>query len=119
MFGEVSFKISSHLPHREFIIGETRDIAAWMGEAGDQPSTDRIRPQGIGGARQCSACGFARSKPAVKKHELSKIDFEQIEAAFKALLQSGPDPLTADKVVDLRNMFRDAYTGWLEIDEAA
>jgi hypothetical protein len=36
------------------------------------------------------------------------------------LLQSRPDPVTADKIVDLRNMFQDAYTGWLEIyNEAA
>jgi hypothetical protein len=28
---------------------------------------------------------------AVEKHELSKIDFELIEDAFKALLQSRPD----------------------------
>src|SRR6516162_8550333 len=34
----------------------------------------------------------------------------------KALLQSNPDPVTADKIKDLRNMFHDAYTGWIEID---
>jgi len=55
----------------------------------------------------------------VEKHELSKIDFEIIEDAFKALLQSRPDPVTADKVVDLRDKFRDAFTGWLEIKDAA
>jgi len=55
----------------------------------------------------------------MEKHELSKIDFEIIEDAFKALLQSHPDPVTADKIVDLRDKFRDAYTGWLEIEEAA
>jgi hypothetical protein len=55
----------------------------------------------------------------VEKHELSKIDFDIIEDAFKALLQSRPDPVTADKIADLRNMFRDAYTGWLDIEEAA
>jgi len=27
--------------------------------------------------------------------------------------------MTADKVADLRNNFRDAFTGWLEIEEAA
>jgi hypothetical protein len=53
------------------------------------------------------------------ENELSKIDFEIIEDAFKALLQSRPDPVTADKIADLRNMFRDAYTGWLEIEEEA
>ena len=42
-----------------------------------------------------------------------------IDAAFKALLQSGPDPVTADKIADLRNIFRDAYTGWLEIYQDA
>ena len=55
----------------------------------------------------------------MEKHELSKIDFELIEAAFKALLQSRPDPMTADNVTDLRDKFRDAFTGWLEIDQAA
>jgi hypothetical protein len=55
----------------------------------------------------------------MEKHELSKIDFDIIEDAFKALLQSRPDPVTADKVADLRNMFRDAYTGWLEIEKEA
>jgi hypothetical protein len=56
---------------------------------------------------------------AVEKHELSKIDFELIEDAFKALLQSHPDPVTADKVADLRDKFRDAFTGWLEIEKEA
>jgi hypothetical protein len=51
----------------------------------------------------------------MEKHELSKIDFELIDEAFKAFLQSHPDPVTADKIADLRNMFQDAYTGWLEI----
>ena len=55
----------------------------------------------------------------MEKHELSKIDFDIIEHAFKALLQSRPDPVTADKVADLRDKFRDAYTGWLEVEEAA
>jgi hypothetical protein len=53
------------------------------------------------------------------KRELSKIDFELIDDAFKALLQSHPDPMTADKITDLRDKFRDAFTSWLEIDEAA
>ena len=56
----------------------------------------------------------------MEKHELSKIEFEIIDKALKALLQSNLDPITADKVTDLRNVFQDAYTGWLEIDlEAA
>jgi hypothetical protein len=55
----------------------------------------------------------------MEKHELSKIDFEVIDDAFKALLQSRPDPVMADKIVDLRNMFRDAYTGWLELEKEA
>jgi hypothetical protein len=42
-----------------------------------------------------------------------------LRTPLKALLQSHPDPVTADKIADLRNMFRDAYTGWLEIEEAA
>jgi hypothetical protein len=52
----------------------------------------------------------------MEKHELSKIDFDIIEDAFKALLQSRPDP---HKITDLRGMFRDAYTGWLEIEKEA
>jgi hypothetical protein len=56
----------------------------------------------------------------MEKHELSASDFKLINDAFKALLQSNPEPVTADKIKDLRNMFYDAYTGWLEIyDEAA
>ncbi len=55
----------------------------------------------------------------MEKHELSKIDFEIIEDAFKALLQSRPDPVTADKITDLRDKFRDAFTGWLEIEQEA
>jgi hypothetical protein len=55
----------------------------------------------------------------MEKHELSKIDFEIIENALNALLESRPDPVTADKIADLRDMFRDAYTGWLEIEQAA
>ncbi len=38
---------------------------------------------------------------------------------FKALLQSKPNPAVADKVADLRDKFRDAFTGWLEIEQAA
>src|SRR6516165_1738576 len=56
---------------------------------------------------------------AMEKHELSASDFKLIDDAFKALLQSNPEPVTADKIKDLRNMFHDAYTGWLAIDEAA
>ena len=55
----------------------------------------------------------------MEKHELSKIDFELIDDAFKALLQSRPYPVVADKIADLRDKFRDAFTGWLEIEEAA
>ena len=55
----------------------------------------------------------------MEKHELSKIEFEIIDKAVKALLQSNLDPITADKVTDLRNVFQDAYTGWLEIDQEA
>jgi hypothetical protein len=57
--------------------------------------------------------------PHMEKNELSKIEFEIIDDALKALLQSRPDPVTADKIADLRNMFRDAYTGWLEIEKEA
>jgi hypothetical protein len=55
----------------------------------------------------------------MEKRELGKVDFELIDDAFKALLKSQPDPMTADKVIDLRDKFRDAFTGWLEIDQAA
>jgi hypothetical protein len=50
---------------------------------------------------------------AMEKHELGKIDFDLIDDAFTALLQSHPDPVTADKVADLRDKFRDALlAGW-------
>lgn len=55
----------------------------------------------------------------MQKHELGRIDFELIDDAFKALLKSQPDPMTADKIADLQDKFRDAFTGWLEIEEAA
>jgi hypothetical protein len=43
-----------------------------------------------------------------------------IDCAFKALWQSGhPDPAVRGKIVDLRDKFRDTFTGWLEIEEAA
>ena len=57
---------------------------------------------------------------AVEKRELSKIDFEMIDGAFEALLQSShPEPAMKAKIIDLQNKFRDAFTGWLEIEEAA
>jgi hypothetical protein len=62
---------------------------------------------------------FVRSA-AVEKRELSRIDFDMIDDAFRALLQSShPDPVDKAKIVDLREKFRDAFTGWLEIEEAA
>jgi hypothetical protein len=39
----------------------------------------------------------------MEKHELGTIDFELIDDAFKALLKSQPDPMTADKIADLRD----------------
>jgi hypothetical protein len=30
-----------------------------------------------------------------------------------------PDPIVEAKIVDLRDRFRDAFTGWREIEEAA
>jgi hypothetical protein len=51
----------------------------------------------------------------MEKHELTKSEFEIIDDAFNALLQYRPDPV----IVELRNIFRDARTGWLEIDEEA
>jgi hypothetical protein len=63
-------------------------------------------------------CVSVRSIP-VEKHELSKVEFEIIDKALKALQQSNLDPVTADKVTDLRNMFQDAYTGWLGIYQEA
>jgi hypothetical protein len=56
----------------------------------------------------------------VDKRELSKVDFEMIDDAFKALLQSShPDPVMKAKIIDLQDNFRDAFTGWLELEEAA
>jgi hypothetical protein len=55
----------------------------------------------------------------MEKHALSKVEFEIIDDALRALLQSRPHPMMADKIADLRNMFRDAYTGWLEIEKDA
>ena len=55
----------------------------------------------------------------MQKHELGKIDFELIDDAFKALLKSQPEPMTVDKIADLQDNFRDAFTGWLEIEEVA
>ncbi len=55
----------------------------------------------------------------MEKRELSKTDFDLIDYAFKALLQSRPDPVTADKSTDLRDKLRDAFTGWLEIEQEA
>ena len=34
-------------------------------------------------------------------------------------MQSNLDPATADRVTDLRNMFQNAYTGWLEVYKEA
>ncbi len=56
---------------------------------------------------------------AMEKRELSKIEFDLIDEALRALLNSGPAPTVAAKVADLRTMFRDAYTGWLEIEDEA
>jgi hypothetical protein len=36
----------------------------------------------------------------VEKHELSKVEFEIIDKALKALQQSNLDPVTADKVIE-------------------
>ncbi len=55
----------------------------------------------------------------MEKHELSKTDFDMIDAALQALLKSNHDDAAVQKIVDLRDMFRDAYTGWLEIDQEA
>ncbi len=55
----------------------------------------------------------------MEKHELSKIEFDLIDEGLKALLDSGPAPSVAAKVADLRAMFRDAYTGWLEVEVQA
>ena len=52
-------------------------------------------------------------------HELSKTDFELIEKGLNALLNTDPDPALAQKIEDLRSMFTDAYTGWLEIEDKA
>jgi hypothetical protein len=56
----------------------------------------------------------------VEKRELSKFDFDMIDDAFKSLLQSSHrDPVLRGKIVDLHDKFRDAFTGWLELEEAA
>jgi hypothetical protein len=55
----------------------------------------------------------------VEKRELSKTEFELIDEGLKALLDSGRDPVVAEKVADLRSMFKDAYTGWLEVEQEA
>jgi hypothetical protein len=55
----------------------------------------------------------------MEKRELSKTEFELIDEGLKVLLDSGPDPAVAEKVADLRSMFRDAYTGWLEVEQEA
>jgi hypothetical protein len=66
-----------------------------------------IEPGGYSASLDSGTIGrFVRST-VMEKHELSKIDFEIIENAFNALLQSRPDPLTANKISDLRDMFRD------------
>jgi hypothetical protein len=40
----------------------------------------------------------------VEKRELSKVDFEMIDDAFKALLQSShPDPVMKAKIIDLQD----------------
>ena len=56
----------------------------------------------------------------MEKRDLSKFDFEMIDDAFKALLESGhPNPVVRGKIVDLRDKFSDAFARWLEIEEAA
>jgi hypothetical protein len=55
----------------------------------------------------------------MNKHELSKTDFDPIEKGLNALLNSDPDPALSEKIKDLRGMFMDAYTGWLEIEDQA
>ena len=55
----------------------------------------------------------------MEKHELGKREFDLIDDAFKALLKSQSDPMTADKIADLRDKFRDAFTGWLKIEKEA
>jgi hypothetical protein len=52
-------------------------------------------------------------------HELSKTDFELIEKGLNAFLNADHDPALAKKIADLQSMFRDAYTGWLEIEDEA
>jgi hypothetical protein len=54
----------------------------------------------------------------LEKRELSKLDFEMIADALKALLQSSHhDTVVVAKIVNLRDKFRDAFTGWLETEE--
>jgi hypothetical protein len=39
--------------------------------------------------------------------------------ALASAFNSHPDPIVEAKIVDLRDKFRDAFAGWLEIEEAA
>jgi hypothetical protein len=53
------------------------------------------------------------------KHELRKFDFEMIDDALGTLQSGYPNTLVQAKIVDLRDKFRDSFTGWLGIDGAA
>ena len=53
----------------------------------------------------------------MEKHELSKVEFDLIDEGLKTLLDSDPDPKVARKIADLRSMFRDGYTGYLEVED--
>jgi hypothetical protein len=54
----------------------------------------------------------------MEKHELSASDFKLIDDAFKALLQSNPEPVTADKIKDLRTRHPKRTSGGNELAAA-
>lgn len=50
----------------------------------------------------------------MKKHELSKSDFDKIDEVLSFYIHSR---LTTDKAEQLKDLFAKAHTGWLEMEE--
>jgi len=46
-------------------------------------------------------------------------DFRDDRRCLQSPCNPGPILWSADKIADLRNIFRDAYSGWLEIEQEA
>jgi hypothetical protein len=63
----------------------------------------------------------AAPNPAPPSGKLAKYTMPALRPAASTILSQllTRDEMTADKIVDLRDKFRDAVTGWLEIEEAA